>query len=106
MEKMNNNKGFTLIEAIVTVVLIAIIAAVATPVYNGYINDSKQDAVTNLAETTALAANSWVRKRDEDSLTLNALNLRYNQCVYTITIDKNNDEITVQGHGKAQTVNY
>jgi len=38
---LKNNKGFTLVEVIVVAVIVLILAAVAIPLYNGYINDSR-----------------------------------------------------------------
>ena len=49
-----NNKGMTLMELMITVVIIGIIAAVAIPSYNGYMNRTRRaDAITAL-ETVAL----------------------------------------------------
>jgi type IV pilus assembly protein PilE len=56
------SKGFTLIEAIITAVIIAILAAVAIPMYTGYVTGARQDRVNNLAQTAAAAANAYVRK--------------------------------------------
>ncbi len=101
-----NQNGFTFIEAVVVAVILAVLSAIAIPVYTGYVNDSQQTSVDNLAETAAAAANSFVRKRGEAALTLEALNLSYNEGCYSIEIDKNSDEITVSGHDKSTTVSY
>jgi type IV pilus assembly protein PilE len=61
-KNMRNPKGFTLIEAIISAVIVAILAAVAIPFYTGYVTSARQDRVNNLAQTAAAAANAYVRK--------------------------------------------
>lgn len=51
----NKNTGFTLIEMLIVVALVAILAAIAMPAYNGYINRSK--IKTAQADLTALSLN-------------------------------------------------
>ena len=49
-EKMRNKKGFTLIELLAVIVILAIIALIATPVVLGIIEDSRQSAKINSAQ--------------------------------------------------------
>ena len=48
-----DQKGFTLIEVIVVAVIVAVLAAVAIPLYNGYVNSSRQNVVDNNAGSAA-----------------------------------------------------
>ena len=52
-------KGFTLIEVLVVAVIVAILAAVAIPAYNGYIQSSKEKVSRNTAGTIAAAAAAY-----------------------------------------------
>ena len=52
-------KGFTLIEVLVVAVIVAILAAVAIPAYNGYIKSSKEKVAKNTAGTVAAAAAAY-----------------------------------------------
>jgi prepilin-type N-terminal cleavage/methylation domain-containing protein len=56
MQKLlKTGKGFTLVEVIVTVAIVLVLAAVAIPLYNGYVKSSKIDVATNLVAEIAEA---------------------------------------------------
>jgi prepilin-type N-terminal cleavage/methylation domain-containing protein len=57
---LKNNKGFTLVEVIVVAVIVLILAAVAIPLYQGYITDSRQSAVENAAGSIASALGAGI----------------------------------------------
>ncbi|MDR2577512.1 MAG: prepilin-type N-terminal cleavage/methylation domain-containing protein [Chitinispirillales bacterium] len=50
---LKNNKGFTLVEVIVVAAIVLILAAVAIPMYMGYVRDSRQAAASNAAGSIA-----------------------------------------------------
>lgn len=98
--KEHSKKGFTLVEVIVVAVIVSILAAVAIPNYQQYLEDSRQDAVDNIAETAAAMANSWVRKKGVDP-SVTDLDLFIDTTKYTVTISSPN--VTVSGEGKTAT---
>jgi prepilin-type N-terminal cleavage/methylation domain-containing protein len=51
--KRKNEQGFTLVEVIVVAVIVAVLAAVAIPLYNGYIRDSRNNVCQNNAASIA-----------------------------------------------------
>ncbi|MDR2727863.1 MAG: prepilin-type N-terminal cleavage/methylation domain-containing protein [Chitinispirillales bacterium] len=58
---LKNNKGFTLVEVIVVAVIVLILAAVAIPLYNGYIEDSRRAALENACGAIASAAGAAIQ---------------------------------------------
>lgn len=51
--------GFTLIELMITIAVLAVIAAIAVPIYNGYIREAKLGAARSNADTLRLALEDW-----------------------------------------------
>jgi prepilin-type N-terminal cleavage/methylation domain-containing protein len=58
VKKESTKKGFTLVEVIVVAVIVMILAAVAIPMYVGYVNDSRKAAAENIAGSVAAAVGS------------------------------------------------
>jgi type IV pilus assembly protein PilA len=56
----NSREGFTLVEVIVVAVIVAILSAVAIPMYLGYVNDTKQNMANNEAAGFASAVSSAI----------------------------------------------
>ena len=59
---VKNQKGFTLVEVIVVAVIVAVLAAVAIPLYNGYIFDSRTNVCENTAASIASAFTAAVQQ--------------------------------------------
>jgi len=53
LQKSRNRQGFTLVEVIVVAVIVAILSAVAVPLYLGYINSAKVSTANNIAGAAA-----------------------------------------------------
>jgi prepilin-type N-terminal cleavage/methylation domain-containing protein len=59
-----NEKGFTLVESLVISVIVAVLSAVATPLYMGYVRDTRFNVADNTAD---LVANACGATKLEDS---------------------------------------
>ncbi len=55
LKRVKRQDGFTLVEVIVVAVIVAVLAAVAIPLYNGYVRDSRKNVADNTAGTIASA---------------------------------------------------
>jgi prepilin-type N-terminal cleavage/methylation domain-containing protein len=99
--------GFTLVEVIVVSVIVLVLAAVAIPVYTGYVEGTRKDAATNLAQTAAAAASSYYKKTGVDvnatSLSANtgALKLFYDSAKYTVGVSNSNIVVTYMLNGSS-----
>ena len=99
-------RGFTLTEAIVVAAIIAILAAIAIPIYSGFMHDSRQRAVDELAQSAAAAADGYFRKTNATP-ELTDLNLFYDQSKFSVSVDATDVTVTMIGHSEnTKTVAY
>lgn len=80
------NKGFSLVEAVIAAVIMAVLSIAAVKLYNGYVKDARQQTVDNLAEAAAAAANAYWRKTGGSTPTAAQLNFQYDQTKFQMTI--------------------
>ncbi|WP_299873246.1 GspH/FimT family pseudopilin [uncultured Cocleimonas sp.] len=64
--KIRNNSGFTLIEMIVTVTIVAIFASIAVPSFSQLIKSNKETTTTNEFISSLVLARSEALKRSRD----------------------------------------
>lgn len=54
--------GFTFVEVMVVGLLVVILGAVTIPLYTGYVEKQRREAVKNMAQAASVAANSYWRR--------------------------------------------
>ncbi len=60
--QLNNNQGFTLVELMVVIVIIAILAAVALPSFMGVMDDAKDSTATSEARSIYMVAEVYANR--------------------------------------------
>ena len=88
MKKVNKKKGFTLAELLVVIAILAILIAIAVPIFTGVLDD---------AETTVKEANLRAAKSAAmvDYLTDDTITDKSTQMGYKYTVDETTHEVTV-----------
>lgn len=95
MVSRKSDKGFSLVEVIVVGVIVAILSVVAIPRYMAYLNETRQQAVDQLAQTAASAANNLWRRTGIDPAGVAELNLFYDAAKFTVTLAPPNVTVTL-----------
>jgi prepilin-type N-terminal cleavage/methylation domain-containing protein len=108
--------GFTLVESLITAAIVAILAAVAVPMYLSYVEAQRRSSVESLAQTAAVSANALYRRgamagRPQDTIAVWIKGTMFlpNPSAYNLTIDTTLRRVIVQDAGNtsiADTVNY
>jgi Tfp pilus assembly protein PilE len=63
-ERPRDQAGFTFVEALTVGVIAAILAAVAIPIYTGFIQNQRRSVVKSLATTGAVAGSIYYRRHN------------------------------------------
>jgi len=73
LKKKDNQKGFTIIELVIVMAILAVLAAIAIPKYNGVLAKSKQDANTANITIITQAAELYCDANQKDLTDIDAL---------------------------------
>jgi prepilin-type N-terminal cleavage/methylation domain-containing protein len=67
MTRKRNQKGFTMIELMVVVVIVGILAAIAIPLYGKYIKNARVSEATGRMGEIVTAAKAWAQENQDTS---------------------------------------
>jgi prepilin-type N-terminal cleavage/methylation domain-containing protein len=95
--ELSRERGFTLVEALVVAVIMVILAAVSIPLYSGFVDGQRLDAVKSLAQTAAINANGMVRRGNTNPgvSAIAASMFLPDPNAYVISISTNTDSVIV-----------
>lgn len=110
-QKLNNEKGMTLIELLAVIVIIAIIAAIAVPAIGNIIDNSRHGAAKSDVLNALAAASLYNSEENGDPATVSVLIPLYMQESGTLdggsTFDRdNNNLLTIAGTVKISDKEY
>jgi prepilin-type N-terminal cleavage/methylation domain-containing protein len=108
---MKRQRGFTLVEIIVTAVIVAVLALAGVQLYRGWVVQTSQDTVEELAQTAAASANAYFRKTGNHPPDAATLNLFLpDPTRYTVTVNSGATppeiEVTDTKYGVTGTATY
>lgn len=88
-------------------VIMAVLAAVAVPIYSGYVSSQRHKAAKVVAQTAAVTANSLFRKNGAGHPTTEELNASLFHAVtgdFTIYISTSGDSVVAENTGESVRV--
>ena len=100
---MKSNKGFSLVELIVVIAIMAIIAGVAIPVYTTYINKAEGQVLTSAVEEVKYAINLECTLKTVDKPEYSVDNVKRE---ITITFADKDEAASVINGAKAVVADY
>ncbi|MCD8016193.1 MAG: prepilin-type N-terminal cleavage/methylation domain-containing protein [Oscillospiraceae bacterium] len=95
VKKRRDKKGFTLVELLIVVAIIAVLVAIAIPVYSNQLEKAKEAVDTaNLQTAKALAESEWLLEHPSDS---------GETYYYKINFDEGDDNMSIQCYDTGAT---
>ena len=85
MKKEMNNKGFSLVELIIVIAIMAVLIGVLAPQYLKYVNNSKVSTDITNAESIATAYNVAVADNDTSTLAATGTSIAGGTTIYSDT---------------------
>ena len=75
MQRITRLRGFTLVELMVVIVIVAVMAAVAVPLYTNYVKDARRSEAANGLASVATAQQTYYQRNGAYSAALASLNV-------------------------------
>lgn len=105
--KKNNEKGFTLVELIVVMAVLAVISAIAVPRFLGVQEDAKLEADYATAAMLGKAAELYLVKEDGSTISIAALNTSASEGSLQTTLNTTEIKFVSKDYfGKEKTITF